>query len=158
MYMDTIQFNKFQLPETFLVTLSGNDYEITVSYNEVNDRLYLTLADENGEPLVTNEKLVAREPLFADISDANLPSEDLVMIDETGKSTCVNFSNINEDIFITIDDTFTGEMDPDNTNDGVYNPDGDDTSMGLDDDDSDDSMDDDEFDGLDDFVEDRGDA
>lgn len=158
MYRDTIQFNKFQLPETFLVTLSGNDYEITVSYNEVNDRLYLTLADENSEPLVTNEKLVAGEPLFADISDANLPSEDLVMIDETGKSTCVNFSNINEDIFITIDDTFTGEMDPDNTNDGVYNPDGDDTSMGLDDDDSDDSMYDDEFDGLDDFVEDRGDA
>ncbi|MCY9807024.1 hypothetical protein OXT66_05595 [Lentilactobacillus senioris] len=157
MYRDTIQFNKFQLPETFLVTLSGNDYAITVSYNEVNDRLYLTLADENGEPLVTNERLVAGEPLFADIHDASLPSEDLVMIDETGKSTCVNFSNVNEDIFITIDDTFTGEMDPDNTNDGVYNPDGDDTSMGMDDD-SDDSMDDDEFDGLDDFIEDRGDA
>ncbi|WP_268914122.1 phage baseplate plug protein [Lentilactobacillus sp. SPB1-3] len=154
MYRNTIQFNKFQLPEKFNLTLSGNDYQITVIYNEANDRLYLTLADENGKVLVTNEKLVAGERLFADIGDASLPSEDLVLMDETGKETSVNFANVNESMFITIDDTFSNETNPNNTDEGIYNPDGDDTNMGMDDDDTLPSNDD--FDGLDDFVEDRG--
>lgn len=149
MYRDTIQFNKFQLPETFTKTLSGITYEITVDYNSFNDRLYLSIADENGNDLITNWKLVAGEHLFDGITDINLPSDDLVMIDETGKSTTVNFGNINKTIFITIDDTFTGETDPGNTDDGIFNPDGDDSNMGFEDDEDDEdnvSDQDDDFD------------
>lgn len=158
MYRSTIQFNKFQLPETFTKTLSGIVYHITVIYNYVNDRLYLTIADENDVPLVTNEKLVAGEPLFRDIADVNLPSEDLVLIDETGRSTCVNFANVNKDIFITIDETFTGEMDPGNNDDGIFNPDGDIANMGFEADESDEPEPDDDFDGLDDLDLIRGDG
>lgn len=156
MYRDTIQFNKFQLPEVFTISLSGRDYQMTISYNEVNDRLYITISDENSEDIVTNEKMVAGERLFADIGDSSLPSEDLIMIDETGKETCVNFGNVNENMFLSIDDTFTHELDPSNTNDGIYNPDGDDTNMGMDDDEDDINTFEDDFDGLDNFVEDRG--
>lgn len=151
MYRNTINFNKYQLPETFHMTLSGNIYNFEVSYNIVNDRLYLSISDEDDEPLVTNEKLVAGERLFQDIADNNLPSDDLVLIDETGKSTCVNFGNVNKNIFITIDDTFTGETDPGNNDDGIYNPDGDDSNMGFDDDEDDSDNLDDEIDGLDDL-------
>lgn len=156
MYRSTIQFNKFQLPETFTKTLSGIVYEITVNYSYVNDRFYLTIADENGVDLVTDEKLVAGERLFDDITDINLPSEDLVLIDETGRSTCVNFANANKDIFITIDETFTGEMDPGNNDDGILNPDGDIANMGFESDESDEPESDDEFDGLDDLDLIRG--
>lgn len=150
MYRNTITFNKFQLPETSVRTLSGIVYQFTITYNHLNDRLYLTIADENGEELISNEKLVAGERLFASTSDLNLPSEDLVMIDETGQATCVNFANVNQDIFITIDDTFSGEMDPSNTNDGTFNPDGDDSKMGEADDEQTDDLSD-EDDGLDDL-------
>jgi len=152
LYRNTIQFNKYQLPETFSMTLSGINYKFTIRYNYVNDRLYLTIADENGVDIVTNEKLVAKERLFAGVSDANLPKDDLVLIDETGKTTVVNFASINQDIFISVDDTFTGELDPGNTDDGIFNPDGDDANMGFDDDDSNDEANsDDDEDGLDDL-------
>ena len=152
MYRNTIQFNKYQLPETFSMTLSRVNYKFTIRYNYVNDRLYLTIADENGVDIITNEKLVAKERLFAGVSDANLPKDDLVLIDETGKTTVVNFASINQDIFISVDDTFTGELDPGNTDDGIFNPDGDDANMGFDDDDSDDEANsDDGDDGLDDL-------
>lgn len=156
MYRNTIQFNKFDLPESFSITLGGRDYHIKISYNKVNDRLYISISDENDEPIVTNEKLVAGERLFASIVDVNLPSEDLVMIDETGKSTCVNFANVNRDIFITIDDTFKGELDPGNTDEGVFNPDGDDSNMDTDVDESD--LPDDDDDALDDLDDMRGDG
>lgn len=152
MYRNTIQFNKYQLPETFSMMLSGINYQFTIRYNHVNDHLYLTIADENGIPLVTNEKLVIGERLFASVSDSNLPKDDLVLIDETGKATTVNFANVNQDAFITIDDTFTGELTLGNTDEGIFNPDGDDANMGTDDDDSDDEDDfDDDDDGLDDL-------
>lgn len=152
MYRNTIRFNKYQLPETFSMTFSGVNYKFTIRYNYVNDRLYLTIADENGVDIITNEKLVAKERLFAGVSDANLPKDDLVLIDETGKTTVVNFASINQDIFISVDDTFTGELDPGNTDDGIFNPDGDDANMGFDDDDSNNEADsDDDYDGLDDL-------
>lgn len=151
MYRNTIRFNKYQLPETFDMTLSGIDYKFTIRYNYVNDRLYLTIADENGVDIVTNEKLVAKERLFASVSDANLPKDDLVLIDETGKTTVVNFANINQDIFIGIDDTFTGELSPGNTDEGIFNPDGDDANMGFDDDSDNEADPDDDYEGLDDL-------
>ncbi|MFC6275599.1 phage baseplate plug protein [Levilactobacillus tangyuanensis] len=154
MYRNTIQFNKYELPENFSKVLSGVEYNFEIMYNKVNDRLYLSISDENFEPLVTNEKLVAGERLFAGVSDTNLPSEDLVLIDETGKSTCVNFANVNKDIFITIDDTFPGELDPGNTDEGIFNPDGDDSKMDMDVDESDlPDDDDDDFDDSDDVDE-----
>ncbi|MCT3567628.1 hypothetical protein EFR94_09545 [Levilactobacillus brevis] len=151
MYRNTINFNKYQLPETFNVTLSGIDYEAEIWYNHVNDRLYITLRDENGEDLITSEKLVAGERLFAGVNDENLPREDLVMIDETGKSTVVNFANVNRDIWIAEDDTFPGELDPGNTDEGIFNPDGDETSMDFDADETDEPDDDDDLDELDDL-------
>lgn len=152
MYRRTIRFNKLQLPETFNITLSGQNYYVTISYNEVNDRLYLTLEDEDYEDLITNEKLVAGERLFAGVVDMNLPREDLVLIDETGQATCVNFANVNRDIFIAIDETFPGELTPGNTDEGIFNPDGDDANMGQDADESDEPEgDDDELDNDDDL-------
>lgn len=151
MYLDTIQFNKNDLPQTFDLSLSGMDYEATVDYNSENDRFYLSLVDENGEDLVTRERLVAEETLFSDLHDVAIPSDSLTLIDETGQTHEVNLATLNESIFISIDNRFTGEMDPDNHNSGYFNPDGDDANMDFSvdetfedgDNDTDDSFDDD---------------
>nr|WP_054660818.1 hypothetical protein [Secundilactobacillus kimchicus] len=127
------------------------EYEATVDYNSENDRFYFSLVDEDGEDLVTRERLVAQETLFADLHDAALPSETLTLIDETGQTHEVNLATINDSIFISIDNRFTGEMDPNNHSSGYFNPDGDDANMDFSveetfedaDNDTDDSIDDD---------------
>ncbi|KRL16502.1 hypothetical protein FD38_GL001355 [Levilactobacillus zymae DSM 19395] len=78
------------------------------------------------------------------------------MIDETGKATVVNFANVNRDIWITEDETFTGELDPGNADEGIFNPDGDEANIDFDSDETDDPSDDDDLDELDDLDLIRG--
>lgn len=51
------------------------------------------------------------------------------MLDETGLTKVVNFATINDSIFISIDNRFAGENDPNNNSTGYFNPSGDDANM-----------------------------
>jgi len=139
MYRTTFDFDKSEKDSVFNLEFSGSEYEFEISYNKVNDSFYITIRDVNGEDIVTCEKIVYGEKIFADINFGDLPEDDFVPLDESGKCHSVTFETMNDGVYITVDDLFTGELDENDTQSGELNPDGNQSEMIADDNDGDDS-------------------
>lgn len=99
------------LPATYLYDLDGTTYQFTFDYNEEGDFFTVDLADESGNVLVTGEKLVLNQPLFASLpyNDA-FPSTPLVPMDESNQATYCGIDNFMQTVFL-----YEDTVDPDNT-------------------------------------------
>lgn len=54
-------------------TLDGRDYRLQITYNQRADRWYLSIADQDGDPIASGIKLVAEMPLFRSVTDERRP-------------------------------------------------------------------------------------
>jgi hypothetical protein len=70
--------------QSFRARLDGVDYLISLAYNQREDRIYLSLADNEENPIVSGIKVLANYPLlFRHRYDTRIPPGELMAIDTT---------------------------------------------------------------------------
>jgi hypothetical protein len=77
--------------------LEGRDYVLRLSYNEREERFYLSILDEEEEPLVEGIKVIANWPLLRHYRyDPRLPPGELMATDLTGANTPPTIDELGE--------------------------------------------------------------
>lgn len=102
MEKEYIEIEKTLVPYSFEVELAAEIFELTVNYNSLGDYFTVDL-NKDGAALVMGEKIVYGEPLFKEIYDARFPAPSIIALDESGKETRVGWDNLNETVFLVID-------------------------------------------------------
>jgi len=102
MNFEYISIDKENIPYRFEIELGIEVFEIEVRYNEVFDHFTLDVF-RSGEALIYGEKLVYGVPLFKDYLDARFPGPRIIPIDPSGNETQVTFENLNETVFLVLD-------------------------------------------------------
>lgn len=62
---------------SFTVSLAGDVFRILIRYNGRDDRYYLSIFDEDDDPIVESVRVVVDHPLLARVSDVRRPKGDL---------------------------------------------------------------------------------
>lgn len=93
------------IPYSFDIPLADEIYTITVNYNSYADMFTLML-EKNGEMVCYGEPIVYGMPLWKDLYICGkYPALEIVPLDESGNMTAVTFENLNDTVFLTIDNT-----------------------------------------------------
>lgn len=71
--------------DDFSATLQGRFYYFRKVYNQREDDWYLSILDENKDPIVSGCKVFVDCPLFKRSQDARLPPGVVMAIDTSGK-------------------------------------------------------------------------
>lgn len=69
---------------SFTVNLGGDTFRIVIRYNGRENRYYLSLFDEDDDPIVESVKLVMETLLLARVSDVRRPKGELIVSDLGG--------------------------------------------------------------------------
>ena len=99
---DYIEIKKELVPYTFNILLGDEWFFFDVSYNKTADMFTLTI--RKNDEVITTEPLVLGVPLFKDTYRAGFPSVTLVPYDPNGNETKVTYDNLNDSVFLSIDD------------------------------------------------------
>ena len=98
---DRIEIEKDQIPYSFDILLADEEFELGIYYNQRHDLFTIELI-KNGETLAY-EPIIYGVPLFQDVFQESFPALQIVPLDEAGIEVEVNFENMNETVFLTID-------------------------------------------------------
>lgn len=105
---DYIAINKNLIPYSFDILLGAKTYTLTVKYNETSD-LFVVELKCDGVAICSGEPLIYGHPLFSDCYMVDkFPSVTLVPYDESGEEQEITFQNLNETVFLTMDDEGSG--------------------------------------------------
>ena len=103
MRKDRILITKDLIPYTFNILLADELFSLTVNYNETHDFFTVTL-EKDGETICEGEPIIYGSPLFRDMYVAGkYPCIDIIPIDESGEHNTVTFDNLNETVFLTVE-------------------------------------------------------
>ena len=107
---DRIEINKELIPYTFDILLSGKTFTIRVDYNASGNLFVLSLYKDGkliraGQPLIYGTRLW--ETVYV---SGEYPMEDIVPFDESGQSIAVTFDNLNNTVFLVIDNQSEGVL------------------------------------------------
>lgn len=78
------------------VRLSGSEYVFDFRYNQREDRYYLTLQNQDGEPLVSGFKVVCNVPIGRKSARVDLPLGKLIFQDETTSQEPARYGDLGE--------------------------------------------------------------
>ena len=112
MRKDRILITKDLIPYTFNILLADEMFSLTVNYNEKRD-LFTVALEKDGEMICEGEPIMYGFPLFHDLYVIDkYPCIDIIPIDESGDNNTVTFKNLNETVFLTVDNYYEdGEND-----------------------------------------------
>lgn len=100
---DRIEINKKLIPYTFDILLGGEMFNIRADYNSVADLFTLDLY-KDGELICAGEPIIYGLPLWRNVYvSGKYPCVDIVPLDESGNMNAVTFDNLNETVFLTVD-------------------------------------------------------
>lgn len=117
---DVIEIEKSELPCSYDIILGAEEFRFLIKYNSECDLFTCTLS-KDGAILVHDEPIIYGVPLFQDVYDSDtFPCVDIVPLDESGEENEVNYDNIGETVFLTIDDEGDEETDEDTNEDDEY--------------------------------------
>lgn len=111
MKRDIIEINKDLIPYEFDIVLADETFKIGVNFNETAELFTLDLSkldEESGEyeEICKGEPIIYGKPLFSDVFiNGKYPAIDIVPYDESGENNAVTFDNLNETVFLCIDNT-----------------------------------------------------
>lgn len=111
MKRDIIEINKELVPYEFDIVLADETFKIGVNFNETAELFTLDLSkldEESGEyeVICKGEPIIYGKPLFSDVFiNGKYPAIDIVPFDESGENNAVTFDNLNETVFLCIDNT-----------------------------------------------------
>lgn len=98
---DRIEIDKDQIPYSFDILLADEEFELAISYNQRADLFCVELI--KNEEILCYEPVIYGVPLFKDVFQENFPALQIVPLDESGIENEVTFNNLNETVFLTID-------------------------------------------------------
>lgn len=108
--MDYIEIDKDSVPYRFETSIADELYTFEIHYNADYDFFTVDLEDANGEALVSGEKLIYGQSLFADVWDSRFPKIPIVPWDESENSTEVTWDTLNTSVFLyLVEDDADGE-------------------------------------------------
>ena len=100
---DRIEITKELIPYTFEILLADELFTITVNYNSYADMFTLCL-EKDGEIICAGEPIIYGVPLWENLFVCGkYPELDIVPLDESDSMNQVTFENLNERVFLTID-------------------------------------------------------
>ncbi len=100
---DRIEITKDIIPYAFDISLADEIFTITVNYNAYADIFTFSL-EKNGEVICAGEPIVYGIPLWKDLFVCGkYPEVEIIPIDESGNMNSVTYENLNETVFLTID-------------------------------------------------------
>lgn len=103
MKKDRILINKSLIPYNFNILLGDELFNLTVNYNESHDIFTIALKKDD-EIICEGEPIIYGVPLFRDIyQSGKFPALDIIPLDESGQQDTVTFKNLNETVFLTVD-------------------------------------------------------
>ena len=111
MKRDIIEIDKSVIPYEFNIVLADETFLIGVNYNETAQLFTLDLSklDEETGKFVTlckGEPIIYGKPLWEDVFiNEKYPAVVIVPYDESGENNAVTFDNLNETVFLVIDNT-----------------------------------------------------
>ena len=113
MVRDRILITKEDVPYMFDILLADELFTLTINYNKSHDLFTVSLEKEE-ETICEAEPIIYGMPLFGDLYQAGVyPSIDIIPIDESGEQKTVTFENLNETVFLTVDNyDEEGEKEP----------------------------------------------
>ncbi len=103
--LDRIEITKDLIPYTFEISLADELFNITVNYNSYADMFTLDL-EKDGRIICAGEPLIYGVPLWENLFICgSYPELSIVPLDESGEMNTVTYDNLNETVFLTIDNT-----------------------------------------------------
>ncbi len=108
MKKDTLQINKTMIPYSFNILLADELFNLTINHNEKHD-IFTIAVKKDDETVCEGEPIIYGVPLFHDVYMAGKsPAVDIIPIDESGERDTVTYTNLNETVFLTIDNAGGG--------------------------------------------------
>ena len=99
---DIIEVEKELMPYSFDIVLAGEEYNMEFMYNKTAELFTCTLSKED-EVLVYNEPIIYGVPLFKDVFESGkYPAIEIMPWDESGKETKVTYENLNDTVFLVV--------------------------------------------------------
>jgi hypothetical protein len=77
-----------------ITDLDGTDYVLTFEWNNRDQAWYLSIADINGDPIVTSLRLVPEWRLLRRVIDERRPQGELFLHDESGAGLPPGFEDL----------------------------------------------------------------
>ena len=111
MKYDILEINKDLVPYEFDIALANETFRIGVEYNETASFFTLSLSKRNegtGEydEVCAGEPIVYGVPLWNDVyRSGKFPAPIIIPYDESGASNAVTFDNLNDTVFLIVDNT-----------------------------------------------------
>ena len=107
---DVIEISKDDIPYEFEIELADETFKIGVDYNETAEMFTVSLhkLNEDGEfeEVCAGEPLIYGVPLWNDVyKQGKFPAVVIIPYDESGESNLVTYDNLNETVFLTIDNS-----------------------------------------------------
>ena len=103
MKKDRILITKDLIPYKFNILLADELFTLTVKHNSSHDLFTISL-EKDKQILCEGEPIIYGSPLFRDIYQAGkFPCIDIIPIDESGEQNTVTFKNLNETVFLIVD-------------------------------------------------------
>lgn len=99
-----IPIEKDELPVEFEIELGGEEYIFGMNYNQSQDIFTADLWTLDRTPIVLGERLVLDERLWQDVVKEEIPSIDLVPMDESCTETEITYDNFMTTVFLYVDD------------------------------------------------------
>lgn len=97
-----IEIEKELIPYDFEIELGDELFTLDFRYNENHDFFTVDLY-KNDVLLCAGEKLVYGMPLFSEVYDDEFPAPTIIPLDPSGKESDVTWDNLNETVFLIID-------------------------------------------------------
>lgn len=116
------------IPSRFEMEFDGENFVFEIYRNDYNDRIYISVFDEDMVPIVLGEKLIYGEQVFGTINDPRLPLAYMVPYDESNQENEVTGATFNKAVFIflpqddaddadDVTDIFDDDLDADDAED-----------------------------------------
>ena len=99
------------LPCRFDKEFNGETFNFRMYVNDQNDRVYISVFDEDMVPILTGEKLMYGEPIFGTVNDPRLPLAYMVPYDESNQEHEVTGGTFNSAVFIFLPQDDENEAD-----------------------------------------------
>lgn len=90
------------LPDNFDILLAGENYTFRIDYNTIAD-FYTATIIKDGVTLLSQEPLLLGQMVGIDIPNPELPSVDLMVMDETQQSEDAGKGNFGDNVQIYLD-------------------------------------------------------
>lgn len=101
---DSIEIDLNSIPYSFDVDIEDDTYTLTIQYNEILEQYTVDLAFIDGTKIISGEPMILGVPLWYGRSSPDLPVWSIVPMDESGQADRVSPDNLEQTVFLLIDD------------------------------------------------------